>query len=103
MKHQKKITEQEYVNACKIISAYSLQLKNHYEEVKIKNRSLHTIKELDDSDLCDISIRLYNILKWKFSDIRLCDITKDEFFKARNAGVGTYNDLCKFIGVTDLK
>jgi hypothetical protein len=98
-----KITEEEYLNACDIIDKYSAQLKNHFTEVKTKNRSLKTIKELDDSDLCDISIRLYNILKFNFKDVKLCDITRDEFFKARNAGVGTYNDLCKFINVTDLK
>ena len=100
---KEKITEQEYLNACDIIDKYSNQLKTHYFQVKIKNRSIKTVKELDESDLCDISIRLYNILKFKFTDIRLCDITKEEFFKARNAGVGTYNDLCNFIQVINLK
>jgi hypothetical protein len=98
-----KITEQQYLNAIKIINEYSIQLKNHCIEVKTKNRSLQTVKELDYLDLSEISVRLYNILKFNFEYFRLIDITKEEFFKARNAGVGTYNDLCKFIGVTDLK
>jgi len=97
-----KITEEEYLDACRIINQYTEQLKNHYSEVKVKNRSLKTIKELDYSDLSEISVRLYNILKFNFKDVMLCDITKDEFFKARNAGVGTYNDFCKFINVTNL-
>jgi hypothetical protein len=97
------ITEQDYKNACNVISDYSKQLKNHYLEVKLKNRSLKKITELDDYDYSEISVRLYNILKWKFTDIKLCDITKEEFFKARNAGVNTYKELCNFINVTDLK
>jgi hypothetical protein len=100
---KQKITEEEYLNAVKIINEYSNQLKNHYEEVKIKNRSLQKIQEIDDLDRNELPVRLYNILKFNFKDIRLCDITRDDFFKARNAGVGTYNDLCKFINVTDLK
>ena len=97
------ITEQEYKNACIVINDYSEQLKSHYLEVKMKNRSLKTINELDYYDHLDISVRLYNILKWRFTDIKLCNITKEEFFKARNAGVNTYKELCNFINVTDLK
>jgi hypothetical protein len=98
-----KITEEQYLNAIAIINEYSKQLEKHYKEVKIKNRGLQKLHELDDLDLKQIPVRLYNVLKFNFTDIRLCDITKDNFYNARNAGAGSYNDLCNFINVKDLK
>ena len=89
----KKITEQEYLNAIEIIKQYSEQLKNHYNEVQIVNRNLKRFSELSDYDRCQISTRLYNILKFNFKDIRLCDITKEEFFKARWAGKKSWKQL----------
>jgi len=99
----KKITEQEYLNAIKIINRYSEQLKNHNYEVQIVNRNLTIFSELNELDLDIIPCRLYNILKFNFKDIRLCDITKDEFFKARNAGKGSWNDLCELTNKIHLK
>jgi len=99
----KKITEQEYLNAIKIINEYSIQLKNHNYEVQIVNRNLTKFSELNESNRDIIPCRLYNILKSNFNDVRLCDIIKDEFFKARNAGKGSWNDLCELTNKIDLK
>jgi hypothetical protein len=106
----KKITEQEYLNAIKMIDEYSKiinqyyeQLKNHSRDVVIINRNLKKCHELTESDRLIIPCRLDNILKFNFRDVRLCDITKDEFFKARNAGKGSWNDLCELTNKIHLK
>lgn len=99
----KKITEQEYLNAIQIIKQYSKQLQNYNNEVQIVNRNLIKISELTESDRSIIPCRLYNVLKFNFCDIRLCDITKDEFLKARNSGKGSWNDLCDLTNKIDLK
>jgi hypothetical protein len=98
-----KITEQEYLNAIKIINEYSEQLHNHNKEVQITIRSLKRVSELTDYDRCQISTRLYNVIKWDFKEIRLCDITKDGFFKVRNAGKGSWNELCELTNKIYLK
>ena len=98
MKNEKqRLTEEDYLNAIKIIDEYQKQLKQHYWEVNTKNRSLKKYFELDEWDQCQIPTRLSNILRHKFMDVRLCDITKEEFFKAQWAGKGSWNDLCDFI------
>jgi len=99
----KKITEQEYLNAIKIINEYSEQLHNHYKDVNTSIRSLKRVFELTDYDKSQISNRLHNILKWDFRTHRLCDITKDEFFKVRYAGKGSWNELCELNNKFDLK
>ena len=100
MKNEKqRLTEEDYLNAVRIINEYKEQLNNHYLEVNTKNRSLKKVSELDNLDRCQMSGRLYNILKFNFMDVRLCDITKEEFFKARWCGVTTYNELCELINI----
>jgi hypothetical protein len=98
MKNEKqRLTEEDFLNAIKIIDEYQKQLKQHYLEVDTKNRSLKKYSELDDLDKYKIPTRLCNTIKKDFMDVRLCDITKEEFFKARWAGKGSWNDLCDFI------
>ena len=106
----KKITEQEYLNAIEMIDGYSKiinqyyeQLKNHSRDVQIVNRNLKKCCELNSEDRSIIPTRLNVILRFNFQDIRLCDITKDEFLKARNAGKGSWNDLCDLTNKIDLK
>ena len=79
------------------------QLSIHYQEV-LKNRLL--TKKFDDLkriDFEDMSVRLYNILKFNFQDKRILDIKKEEFLKARNAGITMWNELCDLTNRPNLK
>lgn len=95
------ITEQEFLDAIKIIRQYKTQVQTTTEELlnesgitKTPNEILYNWNEVFPT----MSVRLWHILKFNFKDVRICDISKYEFFRARNAGQSSWNELSRLIG-----
>jgi hypothetical protein len=81
------ITEAEYLKALDVVREYTKQVNEKSNEFLINDILTKTPSELDYyTDNLDISARVWNILCAQFSDVRICDITKIKFMKARNGG-----------------
>jgi len=97
----KQITEQDYLDAIRVINEYTEQVNRKTEAVLKKSGITKTPSEIggDYSILFpSTSVRLWNVLKGNFNHRRICDITKKEFFSVRNAGKKSWNELCEITG-----
>ena len=95
------ITEREYLYAIKIVNEYTEQVKKQTEKALKSTGITKTPKEMHlDWDIYfpSMEIRLWNILRFQFENIRICDITKKEFLSARMAGMKSWVDLCYITG-----
>lgn len=81
------ITEAEYLKALDVVRQYTKQVNEKSNEFLINKFLTKTPMELDYyTDGLNVSVRVWNILRAQFSDVRICDITRINFLKARNGG-----------------
>lgn len=94
-------TEREYLEAIKIITEYTEQVKEETKKVLKKTGITKTPNQLYlewDMHFPTMEVRLWNILKAYFKDTKIIDITKKEFLSVPNAGLKSWNQLCDITG-----
>lgn len=98
------ISESQYHEAIRIVNEYTEQIRINTARALKKTGITKTPREIgtgwDDWIVYfpNISVRLINVLKFHFSDRRICDISKKEFLSVRNAGLGSWTELCYLTG-----
>lgn len=92
------VTEQEYLQALKVINEYTDQIKRKTEQALLKTGVTKTPNEIDLMDFPLMSGRLWRILVFNFGDVRICDIKKKDFLKVPNAGRVSWVELCELTG-----
>lgn len=87
MTMKKKITEKEYEKAIAVIKQYNAQFISDVQRKKEEMRLALITTSTPIEDL-DMSVRLYNLLKWNGRhDVGdLMALTPNEFYSFRNAG-----------------
>lgn len=95
------ITEQEFLDAIKIIRQYKEQVQKTTEKVLAETRINKTPNEILynwNEVFPTMSVRLWNILRFNFADKIIGDITKNELLRTRNAGQYCWCELSDLIG-----
>ena len=95
------ITENEYLDAIKIINKYNEQIKKHTKKTLEITGITKTPKELHFDWVIyfpTMKMRLWNILRWNFENKKICDITKKEFLSVKTAGKRSWSELCDITG-----
>jgi predicted RecB family nuclease len=110
------ITIEQYKEALKIVNAYSIQIKNHYENVESEIKQISPFANNTKETLlydANMSARLRNVFRYgyesfgikriseaKLSDLNGMSITK--FSRYRNVGKSTIKELkelCYYAGI----
>ena len=97
-------TEREYLDAIKVISEYAEQVKKQTEKALLVTGITKTPKEIGlkwDTYFPSMTMRLWNILRFQFEDVRICDIKRKDFLSKRMAGIWGWTELCKFTNNED--
>ena len=92
------ITEAEYLGALNVVKEYTKQINMETDKF-LKNSILSkTPNELVRHGFynLNINVRVLNILLAQFNNVKLCDITKSEFMKARGGGNFGWNKFIEF-------
>lgn len=95
------ITEQEFLEAIKIIREYKLQVERMTEEALRETAITKTPAELEltwQKHLPTMTIRLWKILINEFRDTRILDISIEKLTRTRNVGRKTLIEFCEITG-----
>jgi hypothetical protein len=94
------ITEKEYLEAIRIVVQYTEQVKEQTEKALYRGIVTKTPKQIAKMSKIPVRIntRLWTILVDNFIDVRLCDISKYDFLRTRNAGKYNWAKLCQITG-----
>jgi hypothetical protein len=95
------ITEQEFLEAVKIIRKYKLQVERMTEETLRETGIMKTPAEIESNwqkHFPNMSIRLWNILIYNYENVRICDITIEQLRRTRNVGAKTIIEFSEITG-----
>jgi hypothetical protein len=95
------ITEQEFLEAVKIIKKYKLQVEQITEETLLHTGMMKTPAEIESNwqeHFPTMSDRLRDILIGQFKDTRIYEISFNKFANTRNVGNRTMLEFCKLTG-----
>ena len=110
------ITIEQYKEALKIVNTYSIQIKNHYENVESEIKQISPFaNNTKETLLCDanMSARLRNVFRYRYEDLGIKRISEaklsdlngmsiTKFSKYRNVGKSTIKELkelCYYSGI----
>ena len=95
------ITEQEFLEAIKIIRKYNLQVERMTEESLRETGIMKTPFEIESNwqkHFPTMNIRLWNILMYNYENVRICDILIKDLRRTRNVGAKTLFEFCELTG-----
>lgn len=106
------ITEQEYLEALKVVDSYKLQKKAELEELRVQAENIvkqiainqsydDLLKEYHQKDIWyyfpKITVRCRNILRAELHSVPIKDITQEQWVKCRQSGKKSWSDFQKAI------
>jgi hypothetical protein len=99
------ITIEQYKEALKIVNTYSIQIKNHYENVESEIKQISPFaNNTEETLLCDanMSTRLRNIFRYRYEDLGIKRISEAKLSDLNGMSITKFS-IYRYVGKSTIK